>query len=127
MIPDKSRGPDFSGVSVDPSHPLVLVLTTWPAGHTSAATFAERFVRDGLAACITRLPAHEAVYAWEGRVEQAAEQQWVIKTTPERLPALAAALHAAHPYDVPEWIVLPAQASVAYAAWVHASCPAPAG
>ena len=119
MTPDKSRSPGFSGESS--SADLVIVLTTWPADHDSDA-IAHSLVEQRLAACITVLPVHRAVYRWEDTVESADERQLVIKTTHERLAALQAAVRAAHPYDVPEWLELPVTASDAYGAWLRASC-----
>jgi len=126
MIPDKSRTPDFTGGSAG-SEPgdLVLVLTTWPLG-AAVETVADAIVRDGLAACVSILPPHRSVYRWEGQVEHADEQQLLFKTTRACLEALEAAVHAAHPYDVPEWIVLPVRAaSAAYQQWLRASCVLP--
>ena len=124
MIPDKSLSPDFSAGFTDPAPDgLVLVLTTWPAG-VAVEALAEAFVRDGLAACVSVLPAHRSVYRWEGRVEHADEQQVLIKTTRGRVRALEEAIHAAHPYDVPEFLVLSVEsASRAYAAWVRVDRP----
>lgn len=123
MIPDKGQTPDFAGGSAgSTADDLVLVLTTWPAG-TAFESVAAALVRDGLAACASILPAQRSVYRWDGQVEHADEHQVLLKTTRARLAALEAAVHAAHPYDVPEWIVLPVQsASAAYAQWLRASC-----
>jgi periplasmic divalent cation tolerance protein len=41
----------------------------------------------------------------------------VIKTTRARLGELEARLRALHPYDVPEFVVIDADGSSAYAAW----------
>lgn len=122
MIPDKSRTPDFTGGSAGSgSGDLVLVLTTWPVG-APVETVADAIVRDGLAACVGIFQPHRSVYRWEGQVEHADEQQLLFKTTRACLEALEAAVHAAHPYDVPEWIVLPVSAaSAAYEAWARAS------
>ncbi len=118
-MPDKSQPPDFSRGFADPTPDgPVLVLTTWPAG-TPVETLAEAIVRDGLAACVGVLPPHRSVYRWEGRVDHADEQQLLIKTSRGKLSALEAAIHAAHPYDVPEFLVLAVEAaSRAYGAWV---------
>lgn len=123
MIPDKSLTPDFTGGSAESAaDDLVLVLTTWPVG-APVETVADAIVRDGLAACVSILPPHRSVYRWEGQVEHADEQQLLFKTTRARLAALEAAVHAAHPYDVPEWVVLTVSgASAAYAQWLRASC-----
>jgi periplasmic divalent cation tolerance protein len=59
-----------------------------------------------------------SIYRWKGNVEEEAERQLVIKTSRERLPDIEARLRALHPYDVPELIVLNAQASALYGAWV---------
>ena len=120
MIPDKSLSPEFSGRFTDPAvDGLVLVLTTWPAG-AAVETLAETFIRDGLAACITVLPAHRSVYRWDGAIEHADEQQLLLKTTRRKLAALEAAVHAAHPYEVPEFLAIGVDAaSQAYEAWIR--------
>lgn len=125
MIPDKSESPEFSAGSTDPATDgLVLVLTTWPAD-TPLDTLAASTVRDGLAACVSVLPLQRSTYRWQGDVEVADEHQVLIKTTRDRVQALEAAIHAAHPYDVPEWLVLPvSEASDAYGAWIRRSCDA---
>jgi len=120
MDADKSQRPDFSGSSVPPpTDGLVVVLTTWPVG-APLETLAEGFVRDGLAACVTILPPHRSVYRWQGQIEFADEQQLLLKSTREHLRALEAAIHAVHPYDVPEFLVLDVlAASGAYGAWMR--------
>lgn len=120
MNADKSQGPEFSGSSTPrATAALVVVLTTWPAG-APIETIAEQLVRDGLAACVTVLPPHRAIYRWQGQVEFADEQQLLVKTTGDRVSALEAAIHAAHPYDVPEFLVLDViAASAAYGQWVR--------
>ena len=101
--------------------PAVLVLTTLGAD-TDGAAFARRLVEERLAACVNVLPVMTSLYRWKGGVEQDREQQLVIKTTAERLPALEARFHALHPYEVPEFLVVPAAGgSAAYLAWVRAS------
>ena len=42
----------------------------------------------------------------------------MFKTLPQAVDALAQWLHAAHPYDVPQWLVRTEQAAPAYAEWV---------
>jgi periplasmic divalent cation tolerance protein len=45
----------------------------------------------------------------------------LIKTTPERYPALEEALRAGHPYELPEIIAVPIERGLpAYLAWVAA-------
>lgn len=84
----------------------VLALTTLPAGF-DAATIARALVEGGFAACVTVFPAVQSVYRWKGVTEVSAEQQLLIKTTRDRIAALWPALKAQHPYDVPEFVVVP--------------------
>ena len=84
----------------------VMVLTTMPADADEAA-FARSLVEERLAACVNLLPLMESIYRWEGRVERETERQIVIKTSRERVPALWDRVREMHPYEVPEFIVLP--------------------
>jgi periplasmic divalent cation tolerance protein len=96
----------------------VIVMTTLPAD-ADVATFAHTIVDARLAACVNLLPVMESVYRWEGRVEQERERQLVIKTSRERLVALWDRVRELHPYDVPEFIVLPiVDGNDAYLRWV---------
>ena len=99
---------------------LVLVLTTL-AAEADAAALARTLVEERLAACVNVLPAMTSIYRWKGSVEQDREQQLVIKTSPERVEALATRLRQLHPYELPEFILLHADASAAYAEWVDES------
>jgi len=97
---------------------VVLILTTVPKDFlTSGLT--QTLVRDGHAACVSVLPLMESTYRWDGVVETTREHQVLIKTTSERVAAVEAAITAAHPYSVPELLVLPvAGGGAAYLAWV---------
>jgi len=99
---------------------LILVLTTLGAD-ADAAALARTLVEERLAACVNVLPAMTSIYRWKGSVEQDQEQQILIKTTAARVDALAARLRELHPYELPEFIVLSAEASEAYAKWVDES------
>lgn len=109
---------------------LVAVLTTFPAegnGNDGAAeSLAHAVVEEGLAACVNLLPPMTSVYRWKGTVERSVERQLIMKTTRARLDALRARVLALHPYELPEWIVVPvADASEAYGAWLRAETAAP--
>jgi periplasmic divalent cation tolerance protein len=107
-------------MSVSDTSDVVVVLTTLPAD-TDAASLARTLVDEHLAACVAVLPPMTSVYRWKGQVEQDREQQLIIKTTTGGVGALEARLGALHPYAVPEFVVLDATASVAYAAWLRGS------
>lgn len=99
----------------------VLALTTLSTkvdGHAFAATL----VRERLAACVNVLGEMDSVYRWQGKVESERERQLLIKTTADRLPALQARLHELHPYDVPEFLVIPViGGSELYVKWLKES------
>jgi len=96
----------------------VLVLTTLPA-EGDAGAFAHALVEDRLAACVNLLPVMESVFQWEGRIDRESERQLLIKTSRARLVALWDRVRAIHPYEVPEFIVLPiVDGNAAYLKWI---------
>jgi periplasmic divalent cation tolerance protein len=99
----------------------VLVWTTLGAD-ADARTLAETLVNERLAACVTVQAPMDSVYRWRGSVEHERERQILIKTTTERVPALAARVRELHPYDLPEFLVTPVvSGSEAYLAWLRES------
>jgi periplasmic divalent cation tolerance protein len=99
----------------------VLVLTTLPAD-ADAGSFARSLVEERFAACVSLLPVMESTYRWEGQVEREAERQVFIKTARARVAALWERVRALHPYDVPEFLVLPiVDGNEAYLRWVGES------
>ena len=99
---------------------LILILTTMPDDER-ADGLARTLVEEGLAACVNVHGPMVSTYRWQGRVEVGVERQVVIKTTGARLAALEARLRALHPYDLPEFVVIDAAASDAYAGWANGS------
>ena len=103
------------------THDYVIVLTTIPAD-ADAPAFGRALVDERLAACVNLLPIMESVYRWEGRVEHESERQIVIKTARERVVALWERVREMHPYEVPEFVVLPiVDGNDAYLRWVGES------
>ena len=103
---------------------VVLVLTTLGADG-DPETLARTLVEEQLAACVNVLPVMTSVYRWKGKVEQEPERQLIIKTSASGVAALEARLRELHPYDLPEFVVLDATASAAYAAWVEENTRSP--
>jgi len=96
----------------------VIVLTTVGADF-DPRPLARELVEQRLAACVNIIPAVTSVYRWQDRVDEEGEQLLVIKTVDTNVGELRAAVFAQHPYDVPEFMVLPiASASEAYGAWL---------
>jgi len=86
---------------------VVLVLSTAPAGDDTAERIARTLVDERLAACVNIHAPIVSIYRWKGTVERDSERQLIIKTTRERVPALENRLRELHPYEVPEFIVIP--------------------
>jgi periplasmic divalent cation tolerance protein len=100
---------------------LVVALTTVP-GDFDAPGLAQDLVASGLAACVTILPGVTSVYTWEGTPQVDREQQLIIKTTADAADALFELIRSRHPYDVPEFIVLPIiDGSEDYLNWLEQS------
>ena len=102
---------------------LIVILTTMP-DDDRAGQLGRTLVDERLAACVNVHAPMTSTYRWQERVEVEPERQIVIKTTRDRLPALEARLRALHPYQLPEFIVLDAAASDAYAGWVSSTTSA---
>ena len=96
---------------------ITLVLTTVPDDDRADA-LARTLVEERLAACVNVHGPMRSTYRWKGQIECDAERQIVIKTTREQLAKLEARLRALHPYELPEFLVLDAGGSAAYAGWV---------
>ena len=95
------------------------MLTTAPDLET-AERIAEALVAENLAACVNLLPMR-SIYRWEGKVERVAEVQLIIKTADARFATVAARLRTLHTYQVPEVLMIRADAGAdAYVAWIHA-------
>lgn len=100
---------------------MVLALTTVPADF-DPIPLAQELVAAGLAACVTILPAVKSVYTWKGVPQVGDEKQLFIKTTTEQVDALWDVVRDKHPYDVPEFVVVPVvDGSSDYLRWVEES------
>jgi periplasmic divalent cation tolerance protein len=97
---------------------LILILTTMP-DDDRADVVARTLVDERLAACVNVHAPMTSTYWWQGWVEVERERQVVIKTTRAGLAALEARLRSLHPYELPEFVVIEAAGSEAYARWVQ--------
>jgi periplasmic divalent cation tolerance protein len=96
----------------------VIVLTTLPAD-VDAAAIADALVDARLAACVNLLPVMQSTYRWQGAIEHDSERQVVIKTTRLCVEALWEKVRDLHPYDVPEFVVIPiVDGNEAYLSWI---------
>jgi periplasmic divalent cation tolerance protein len=102
------------------SKPFV-VLVTAPDLKT-ARRLGRAALRARLIACANLVPRLESHYWWRGKVESAAEVLMLLKTTRACLGRLEKLVLELHPYDTPEFIVLPVTtASKRYLEWWRAS------
>jgi len=100
---------------------FAVVLVTVPDVKT-ARTLARAALEARLIACANLMPRIESHYWWLGRIEAGAEVLLVMKTTTARLAALEKLIVATHPYDTPEFVVLPiSRGNKRYLDWVRAS------
>lgn len=83
-----------------------LVLVTAP-NRTVARRLARAALQARLAACANLVPGIESHYWWRGQLESAAEILVIFKTAQKHLPKLEKLVLALHPYDTPEFVVLP--------------------
>ena len=75
-----------------------------------------------LIACANILPKIESHFWWEGKIESGNEVLLVLKTSKNRLKALEKLVLARHPYETPEFLVLPvAGGTRRYLDWLAAS------
>ncbi len=100
---------------------VVMVWTTFP-GDDDPAPFSQTLVSERLAACVATQRGVTSVYRWRDGIEKATEYQLTIKTTVDRVGALERRVGELHPYDVPEFLILPINGgSAAYLEYVEAS------
>lgn len=98
-------------------NPVVVLTTVGP--DFDAAALARTLVEQRLAACVNIVERIRSIYRWENNVSDDAEQLLIIKTADARVDALREELLRRHPYDVPEFVVMPiAGTSDAYGAWL---------
>ena len=106
-----------------PATQFVLVLVTAPDLKTARA-LAKAALQAKLIACANLVPKVESHYWWRGKIESGAEVLLILKTQKSKLAALEKLVLAQHPYDTPEFLVLPLVAgSKKYLDWLAAVCP----
>lgn len=86
-----------------------VVLVTAPDLKT-ARLLAKTALQAKLIACANLVPRVESHYWWRGKLESGMEVLLVLKTQRTKLAALEKCVLALHPYDTPEFLVLPLRA-----------------
>ena len=104
-----------------PKGEYAVVLVTAPDVKT-ARKLARAALKARLIACANLIPNIESHYWWQGKIESGAEVLLLLKTTTARLAALEKLIVAKHPYDTPEFLVLPiSRGAKRYLDWVGQS------
>ena len=85
---------------------FAVVLVTAPDLKTARA-LAKAALSARLIACANLVPKIESHYRWQGKIESGTEVLMILKTRKTRLAALEKLVLARHPYDTPEFLVLP--------------------
>jgi periplasmic divalent cation tolerance protein len=84
-----------------------------------ARKLARKILEARVAACVNLVPRLESHYWWQGKIEKSAEVLLLIKTERQTLRALEKLVLANHPYDTPEFVVLPIESgNERYLAWL---------
>lgn len=95
-----------------------VVLVTGP-DRDALLRIARAVVEDRLAACVNVWEGVRSVYRWEGSVHEEEEGMAVLKAPAGRIQALEERVRALHPYDEPEFVVLPVEGGAeSYLEWI---------
>lgn len=104
-----------------PAKAYVTVLVTAPDLKT-ARQLAQAALKERLIACANLVPRIESHYRWKRKIEKGTEVLLVLKTARARLAALEKLIVAKHPYDTPEFLVMPlATGNARYLKWLSDS------
>ena len=87
----------------------MFVAWTTVANRADADRLADGAVERGLTACVQVEGPIDSTYRWEGKVAHSVEFRLTFKCLPARIAELEAFVLGAHPYAIPEWIVVRAE------------------
>ncbi|CAH2599286.1 Divalent-cation tolerance protein CutA [Rhodovastum atsumiense] len=103
----------------------ILIAYVTCADLEQARRIGRALVEERLAACVN-IRVHEAIYRWQGAVEQAPEAAFLAKTTRAAWPALQARVRALHSYELPCIVAWPlAEGLPEYLGWIAGAVTTP--
>jgi periplasmic divalent cation tolerance protein len=86
-------------------------------GHDVAERLASDLVERKLVACV-QIESIQSIYRFEDELKNESELRLSLKFTEKNLHAVESYIHANHPYDLPEWVVIKIDhASAKYLQW----------
>lgn len=108
------------------AEPEIVVALTTVTTEKQARILAEYLVAESLAACVQVDGPIQSHYVWptesgQDQLEESTEFRLSIKATPSQTKDIEGRLAEIHPYELPQWIVIPAEASRDYLEWVKNS------
>lgn len=97
-----------------------IVMVTAPS-KAVAHDLARRVLSERLVACVNVVGGVHSLFRWKGEIEEADEVVLLLKTRADRVDTLRRRVVSLHPYEVPEFVVLPiADGLEAYLGWIRA-------
>jgi periplasmic divalent cation tolerance protein len=100
------------------------LLVGWTTTETAAQArqLAEALIAEGLAVCVQIDGPIHSHYQWEGKNGWSEEHRIWVKLLPDKQIDIEGYLHTRHPYQVPQWVVVPAHAvGGKYLSWARAT------
>lgn len=100
----------------------MLLAWTTVATRADADRLAADVIAHNLAACVQVDGPIVSHYRWQGQIERSEEFRLCFKLLPEQAAALEKHVLATHPYETPEWLLIPAQrVGEKYLSWAKAN------
>ena len=99
--------------------PAIVSVTTTVGSAEQAQQLADRLLQARLAGCVQIDGPLRSLYRWQGAVCNEIEYRLTCKTLPPWGDALLVELRQAHPYELPQLLSCPCEASAEYAAWLR--------
>ncbi|MFW9794591.1 MAG: divalent-cation tolerance protein CutA [Candidatus Thorarchaeota archaeon] len=98
----------------------VVALTTCPKDESD--DIARNLVESRVCACVNIVTSVKSIYHWKGEIVTDEESLLVMKTEEDHQEALLNAIKERHPYEVPEFVILPIKwGSQDYLDWISAN------
>lgn len=98
----------------------LLIAWTTLASEGAAKLLARQLVETDLAVCAQVDGPIRSFYRWEGEICNDSEWRIMVKFLSAKSDAIESYLHAEHPYDTPEWVVVqPEHVALKYLDWAQ--------
>lgn len=95
----------------------VVALTTCPM--KISEELARTLVKKRTCACVNIIPKVTSIYNWKDEIVEDNESLLIMKTETKHIETLWEAVKREHPYEVPEYVILPIEwGSQDYLAWI---------